>query len=142
MSRLDGTLAEIKDASLDWLPSPAGCMSPDSHESAGAQFLTGVRDAVTEAWEAERFDRDSDHCDGDVVSEIADSAPPIYTHTRWQAFVDLGAYREEPEATDEWPADLTEAAGVALYQIAERLAYVLVQQLREAIAEDAENDEV
>jgi hypothetical protein len=106
----------------------ADCFEPDTSDSPGAAFLESVRDNIIEAWEEGRLtDEDSD---GDTVHEIADGAPDVYTATRWAEFRDLGAWQEEPEAMDEWPSDLTDAAGVALYQIAERLCYALIADLR------------
>lgn len=138
------TLEEIKA----WRPGMlagtdlADCLCPDSDDSAGGKFLADVRDAVVEAIEDGTFDpadngRDND--DGEIHS-IADNAPDVYTYTRWQEFGDLGAYLEEPE-TGEWPSDLTETAGVALYQIAERLAYALLREWREGLADQDDDEE-
>ena len=130
------TLDQIKD----WTYALSGkgladCGSPDSLDSAGMAFLTSVRDAVVEAIENGAFDPTDDSRDNDngEVHEIADAAPDVYTHTRWKEFVDLAAYLEEPEM-GEWPDDLTDMAGVALYQIAERLVYGLLSEWREGLA--------
>lgn len=136
------TLEQIKE----WTYALSGkgladCGSPDSLDSAGMAFLTSVRDAVVEAIEAGTFDPDDDSRDNDngEVHQIADNAPDVYTHARWKEFVDLAAYQEDPEM-GEWPDDLTETAGVALYQIAERLVYGLLSEWREGLAEAAEED--
>jgi hypothetical protein len=133
------TLTEIKEwtyvlSSKDM----ADCGDPDSRESAGMEFLTSVRDAVVEGIEDGTFVSDGDGSsdnDNGAVHQIADNAPDVYTHTRWKEFVDLAAYLEEPEISDAWPEDLTEAAGVALYQIAERLVYAILREWREGLVQ-------
>lgn len=119
-------LQDIRDLSPFDLAQEAGCAEPDSRDSAGAEFLIGVRDAVVEILEE---DPANDDWHG-----VADDAPSIFTRRRWLEFVDLCAYEEEPEIVS-WPDDLTDAAAVALYQIADRLAYALADQF-EAKVED------
>lgn len=103
--------------------------APDGYEpSPGARFLRGVEDDTLEALTDGRWDDD-----GDAAHEIADSAVPVYTHERWATFVDLGAYNEDARELGADADDMTAAAGVCLYIIAERLA--------RAIAEDAKNDD-
>lgn len=138
------TLAEIKEwtyalSSKDM----ADCGDPDSRESEGMEFLTSVRDSVVEGIEDGTFVPEDDGRDDDngAVHQIADNAPDVYTHKRWQEFVDLQAYQEEPEMTDEWPEDLTDAAGVALYQIAERLVYAILREWREGLADDDQEED-
>jgi len=101
----------------------ADCASPDTPTSPGAEFLLGIQSAVNDADVADLAEGDHH----DLAHEIADSAPDVYTHARWREFVDLCAYQEEPEFGD-WPDDLTEAAGIALYQIAYRLAERLLRE--------------
>lgn len=97
----------------------ADCMDPDSTNSPGAQFLHLVEscyhDAIAEEW----YDAD------DSPNEIADNAVPVYTHDRWQTFVDLGAYQEDATELGADASDLTQCAAVALYMIAERLVRTL-----------------
>lgn len=114
----------------------ADCMSPDSLESPGMGFLTSVRDATVELIESGNLDPEDDSHDNDngEIHEIADAAPSVYTYTLWAEFADLGAYQEEPEY-GEWPDDLNKVAGVALYQIAERLAHAIIREWREGLAE-------
>jgi len=126
------------------LATLADCYSPDSDDSPGAAFLARVaRDVADRVNEEAGTDviRDlvSDLTE-DGAHEIADSAVPIYTHERWQAFVDLGAYNED---TREFGAmdDLTDAAGIALYLIAERLVRALAEELTEALDEDDDSDD-
>lgn len=127
---------KIRDLTAFELAGMAGCGTPDSSESAGARLLAGVRDAVVEAAEAGRLGAESAEDAIDVAHGIADAAPDVYTHTRWQEFLDLCAYQEEPEIDGEWPANLTDAAAVALYQIARRLAEALLTELDDEDDED------
>jgi len=121
------------------LADMADCGSPDRLDSSGALFLCSVRDAVMEhvTYAGSDWDDDSmpdmiekSFMDNGIAHEIADGAPDVYTFTRWAEFVDLAAYQEVPEF-GEWPEDLTDAAGVALYQIAERLVSALVAEVCE-----------
>lgn len=100
------------------LANLAGVACPDSVESPGAQFLRGVESAA------------EDVADPDDVGEVADGCVPVYTHERWQVFVDLAAFNEDPSELGGDSADLTQAAGVALYMIAERLLAVLLEVAR------------
>jgi hypothetical protein len=113
----------------------ADCASPDGRDTAGAVFLLRVRDVVVEEW----GNCDGEWDDDDGYHEVADDAPSIYTATRWAEFVDLAAYREDPDL-GEWPGDLTDAAGIALYQIANRLAIALVEELRD-LTDNLEDDD-
>ncbi len=69
---------------------------------------------------------------------MADGAVPVYTGERWAVFADLAAYNEDPGDIGGWPADLTDAAGVALYVIAERLALALVESWGEELAAEVD----
>jgi hypothetical protein len=127
----DADLDEIKELTSWQLARMADSAEPDDAlDSAGAKFLTAVRDAYVEHVEYKGEDFDPSEDIGDVAHEIADGAPDVYTHTRWMEFVDIAAYHEDisdlmPETGD----DLTKAAGVALYMIAERLVYALHAEL-------------
>ena len=122
------TVEEVKGYTAYELASHASCLSPDALDSAGAALLCSVRDQVVEAWEADRLGN-RPYAPEDVIHEIADSAPDVYTYTRWREFTDLGGWEEELE----WSGNpsLTDLAGLALYEIAYRLASVLVDQLTE-----------
>ena len=100
----------------------AGCGEPDSLESAGAEFLNGIAQHFAESEETDEIDCDRWH-------EIADSAVPIYTYARWQTFTDLSAYFEDVTELGHDGSDLTEAAGIALYMIAERLCSALANEI-------------
>lgn len=111
----------------------AECSSPDSLDSAGAKFLVSVLDMVNEALsDGETLESAED---SGRLHEIADGAPDVYTYTRWQEFVDLEAYNEDPVDLGVDPSDLTAAAGVCLYMIAERLARALFEAATDDEAE-------
>jgi hypothetical protein len=125
------------------LASLADCASPDSVDSSGARFLARVARDV-----AERFIDTDDYTgplgeleSGDGAHEIADSAVPVYTHERWQTFVDLAAYNEDASELGGDASDLTALAGVALYMIAERLVQALAEELSEALDESYDPDQ-
>jgi hypothetical protein len=161
-TRFASLLAELSDPSAvvdgirhDHSPyhlaSLADCTSPDSADSPGAKFLAGIAEAVAEhcnQYAGTPDDGDDwplivgELLNGDAAHEIADSAVPIYTHERWQTFVDLGAYNEDPagELGDDG-SDLTQTAGAALYLIASRLVGALAGELSDALDEDAADRE-
>ena len=58
------------------------------------------------------------------MTEIADSAVPVYTVDRWATFTDLGAWQEDIEdlASGTGAVALTDLAGLALFVIADRVA--------------------
>ena len=131
------TIATIEDRTVMALARIADCADPDAEDSPGARVLTYVRDRVAECLR--------DHPDGtaehweDTRYEIADGAPSVYTAKAWLEFVDLAAWQEDPtEIGREQVGDLTAAARVCLYMIADRLAEALY---REARPEDEDEDE-
>jgi len=129
----------------------AGCSSPDAHDgigfddtadlpadyksSPGADFLRRVETDVAERVADGSFDED------DSPAEIADGAVPIYTHDLWTTFVDLGAYNEDPSELGAEADDLTRAAGVCLYLIADRLARALADEIEDEDDEDDDDGE-
>lgn len=121
------------------LASLADCGSPAEGRSRyrrawspGAKFLSDVRDAVVEGIRCGNITDDDSWDDRGIAHEIADNAPDVYTYGRWREFTDLAAWQEENELGEGWGDDLTQAAGVALYQIADRLVHALVEAWREA----------
>lgn len=143
---------------VNQLAGRAGCAAPPAADTdspvrdhAGAQFLSGVRDAV---WDL-LSDLDTDDLmrlaadpsdvgwvdDDGRVHEIADGAPSVYTYRRWAQFVDLAAFTEDTTDLAGENADVTSLAGIALYQIAERLAYALLTEAAEALAGELDDDE-
>lgn len=134
------TLAEIKGYSAFWLSGSdlADCQFPDLSDSPGGLLLTHTRDAFL-SWMQGNPEATRDDI-LDACGQIIDDMVSIYTHERWQQFVDLGAYNEESES-GEWPDDLTEAAAVALYQILDRMVGAFAEMIDEAEEEPEEDDE-
>lgn len=130
---VDAKIEDLKGLSMYALAVAADCSMPDSSESAGAAFLRNVRDDVLEQFE---YDPDNE----DVLHEIADGAPSVYTSTRWQEFVDLQAYHEDPTELGCDGSDMLQAAAVCLYIIAERLAGAIWTELQEARDEDGDEE--
>jgi hypothetical protein len=126
----DADLDAIKELTVWQLARMADVADPDALDSAGTKFLVSVRDAYMEHVEYKGEDFDAAEDIGDTAHEIADGAPDVYTSTRWAEFVDLAAWNEDiSELMPEAGNDLTGAAGVALYIIAERLVYALHAEL-------------
>lgn len=110
----------------------ADVQSPDdAFESPGAQFLLGIAEDVKDRRGYGELDEDSAH-------EIADSAVPVYTYKMWQTFVDLCAWDEDLDDLGGSTGDMTKDAMAALYLIASRLAYALIE---EGTDDDEEEDE-
>lgn len=160
-TELDFNFPMFRDLSTWHLANLAGCGSPDRPDgigcappadlstvrpSPGAKFLRSVADDMD--WRIKYyFDDDPREHDprehepwelvdllADEIAEVADGAVPIYTGERWAVFADLAAWQEDPGDIGGWPADLTDAAGAALYLIAERLARALVEKWGEELA--------
>ena len=141
----DPTAGEWNEHNPFCLASLADCASPDSISSPGAAFLASVARDVAEHVESYVAEGDPGYrlteLREDGSHEIADSAVPVYTHERWQVFVDLAAYNEDASELGATADDLTGAAGVALYMIAERLVHALADELSEALDEDDDEDD-
>ena len=152
------TLPTFRDLSTWHLADMAGCASPDRPDgigcappadlstvqpSPGAQFLRRVADDLAGRIACIFEDLDPACCDLErelegEVHEVADGAVPVYTGERWAVFADLAAYNEDPDDIGGWPANLTDAAGAALYMIAERLAAALVEKWGEELAAEVD----
>ena len=107
----------------------ADCGEPDSSTSPGAEWLQLVAREGQER-RAEEPDGDLD----DLIWEVADGLVPIYTSERWAVFVDLAAWQEDLDEAGlslGAAADLTEAAGVALLGIAQRLLYAVLGEVQD-----------
>ena len=126
MQQHQTNLDAVATYSVNMLAHRAGCASPDSAESAGAEYLLAVRDNVVEAYRYSighggRFDREED------LHEAVDGAVPIYsTHHLWSAFVDLAAYQTDVE---DMSPSLADSAGVALYTVGMALGEALCDEL-------------
>jgi len=138
MSKPNDAIESVTERSVYALSSDADCSgSPDSLDSAGADFLDNVRRAALEYFD---YKPDADESDAyDAASEQLDSVVPIYTHTLWTTFVDLGAYQED-DALEVGLDDLTRVASYALYLIGERLFVSIIRELAEARDEDEDGD--
>lgn len=142
-------LANLADCGSPDRPDGIGCAPPADlstvQPSPGAKFLRSVADDLAgrikyyfKGGDLDPRAADLERELGDEVHEVADGAVPVYTGERWAVFADLGAYNEDPDDIGGWPADLTDAAGAALYMIAERLARALVYTWADELAgEDA-----
>ena len=100
--------------------------SMESSTSNGAEWL----EQVARGWldyerdEAIEYGTDLD----EAIHQAADGAVPIYTGHRWEVFTDLQGWQFSEEIAQEFgplPTDMTEAIGVVLYVLAERLIYAL-----------------
>lgn len=120
------------------LANESDCSTPDTSESDGAKFLTGIRDQVVDGWDYNERDMTEDALD-DLVHEAADDAPSIYTYHMWQEFADLCAYQEDPTELGFDGSDMEQGARICLYMIAERCARVVADALV-AMKEDADAD--
>ncbi len=115
-------LANLADCASPDARDAYGCIpSADASPSPGAVFLRDVADA----YDGARDDLSEHPYPEDLLHELADGAVPIYTHSRWQTFTDLCAYNEDLTEYGAPPADMTDAAGLALYIIARRLLEAL-----------------
>ena len=154
------TLPTFRDLTTWHLANLAGCGSPDRPDaigvsppadlstvapSPGALFLRSVADDLAERIAYVFADPDLDPAGCDLarelegeVQEVADAAPSVYTFTRWQEFTDLAAWQEDATELGASADDLTGAAGVALYMIAERLALALVESWGEELAAEVD----
>lgn len=160
MSSTTPVLPTFRDLSTWHLANLAGCGSPDRPDgigvsppadlstvapSPGALYLRSVADDLAERIAYAFADDDPRQYDpgelpymlADELHEVADAAPSIYTGARWAEFADLAAWDEDPSDIGGWPADLNDAAGMALYMIAERLAWALVESWAKELAAEA-----
>jgi hypothetical protein len=115
--------------------------------SAGAKFLRYC------AWSALDVLDDADSYAGNPgdtlaeraehdgrLTEEADGCVPVYTHQRWQTFVDLCAYQEDTDELAGADSDMSDRAGIALYMIAERLIRALVELFADDDADEEEDE--
>jgi hypothetical protein len=90
----------IVDLAVFRLSSMAGCSTPDSPDSAGADLLNRVRTGFLEALDNYADLLEDVTAADDIRStldtaehETADGAPSVMTYPKWQQFVDLEAYQ-------------------------------------------------
>lgn len=150
MSTLNLRIHEIKGRNAYTLSHLAEAFSPDTLESPGAEFLTGVMDAFVEGvrFNCEEFSDEFEISqvidnmrNAGELDTFASDAPSCYTHEMWKQFLDLGGYREDlsgcPVIGLDEPNALNMIAACALSQIADRL----IEALCEIVIEDDEDDE-
>ena len=127
-------LQELSNKHAYALADMAGCSCDND---AAAEFLISIADTVieqTDDIDAEDWQRVG--VNGfDLLHEIADNSPSDYTHARWEQFIGTAAWREDLSEYGA-PSDMTEAAAVALTQIAHRLAVALAEAISEEITEN------
>lgn len=138
MSAITEALASVSGMSAYTLADMAMTTCPDSLDSAGAEFLTAVRSDVVEQLRylvdtaapeddpidpAELAELGRQH---DVLTEVADGAPSIYTFQKFRQFTDLAAWQEDISDYADGETDMEKMAGIALYMIAERLVSALL----------------
>ena len=150
MTNITEALESLKELNAYQLASMADTSSPDTLESDGAAFLAGIRDDVVEQLE---WYNNGDYADAedasqlvdslrelDAFTNIPDSAPSIYTFTKWKQFVDLAAWQEDVEELAGDESDMDKLASIALYIIAERLVNALLETVSEFEPTDAEEE--
>ena len=119
------------------LASSADCAAPERNEKMGADFLISI---FTDFLYIAQNDLDVSGGDGayDIRRalerfewhETAYNAIPVYTHAKWQTFVELGAYDEDVlDLVDSRKVTGGNVANAALYIIADRLLRALLEEL-------------
>jgi hypothetical protein len=116
----------------------ADCGDPDTLESAGAEYLTDIRDDVLELF----LNDDWGTYPEDDMNHIADRNMPPYYHRNAQVFVDLCAYNEDisemmPRVTPD--NALNKLMAVAVCRIGERLASNLYEEYKHTLEEQEKN---
>lgn len=124
---------EILELNVLELAELADTSDPRWPAGPGGKFLTDIRNQVVACWPS------NGELNPGVRNHIAFSAIK-YGSARWEQFVDLGAWNEEPLSDDDgWGDDLDNAAYTALFQIGGRLVDALVVAIQEG--EDARRDD-
>jgi hypothetical protein len=96
---------------------------------AGYYMLETIRDCIADA--IDNGELVSDYCEANTeqrITEIADSAVPIYTVDIFEALVELRAWGEDiSDISDISRTNLCDSAMVCLYLVGERLARSLTE---------------
>jgi hypothetical protein len=101
------------------------------------RIVTGLRDAVAEAFESDRFDGEDE---SDVIHEIADGQVPIYNSERMREVAIIGAAWNYETEYDTTGADLLTIIGYVLCDVYRDGAAALVQWVQENVEEDETDD--
>jgi hypothetical protein len=131
----DYTIGDTGEPAIYALAQAVDAGTPDTMDSPGAVFLVQTYEAFVESvtyWFEDNDDVEpdiDDYRNEDAMREVADGAPSVYTHARWQQFVDLAAYTEDIDELGSGETDMTKLAGIALYTIAERIGDVLLDDI-------------
>lgn len=128
---------KVRGLTVYSLASIAHCGSPDSSSSPGALFLYDVAEAVAESIEEGDWGDDEP---ARIADEAAYSAEARGTHKKWRIFIDLAAYQEDPSELGADASDMSKAADVCLYMIAERLAFALAERWADESGADEESE--
>lgn len=127
--------AHMRELTTYRLANMADTNTPNDLFTAGAEFLSRVRDDVAERVEyAEPADADDLRRLHSDRSELADMAVPVWTVDTWATFTDLGAWGEDVTELGADASDMTVAANTALYMIAERLVSALIDDATENVS--------
>ena len=97
------------------------------------RIVEGLRDAVAEAYESDRFDTEDEW---DVIHEIADGQVPVYNSERMREVAIIGAAWQHETDTDTTGADLLTIIGYVLYDVYRDGAYRLIEWVNENVTED------
>jgi len=128
MNTKTDALDEVATLPVYRLSDMADC--PEPSDETGRLFLVSIRNDFVDRAKHGYEDED------ELIHEVADNAPSLYTHRMWCEFVELCAYREDVSDYVTNDTDMEQRARVALYMIAERLVRRLVEELA-----DIENEE-
>jgi hypothetical protein len=113
------------------LAGAADCAHPGNEDSAGAAFLSFVRDGVVSA-----FKGADPLPTWDTLCEITSDAPDIHLSTMWQEFIDLQGYNWDNESGASEPNDMARSI---LGDIATALLLSLMRTLDNAAQLDVEH---
>jgi hypothetical protein len=100
------------------------------------RIVEGLRDAVAEAYESDRFDTEDE---SDVAHEIADGQVPVYNSERMREVAIIGAAWHHETELDMTGADLLTIIGYVLYNVYRDGAYALIEWVNENVTEDDED---
>lgn len=126
--------------SSDWRNAPyalayeLGLLAPDSDESAGYRELKGyfdaARDFILEMVEAGEEPESDWYGQNWSIYQTVEETVTVYTREQWEAFLDLGLYRED--VPDTWSGgDLSELAAHVLGGVASSVAGVVLSWAKE-----------
>lgn len=122
---------ELRAKSVYELARLAECGDPDSVESAGAEFLKSVVEAVIEAFEYDSWGTYPE----DTASQLADDCVPIWNYTVAQTWTDLTGWVIDADDLSEGVTDVIKLMSIALYVAGDRLARALFEEYKHTLEE-------